>query len=59
MDMLVLTRHSRQVVMIGQDIQILIVHIASNRVRLGITAPKEIRVRRQEDKPDPVPDRLP
>jgi carbon storage regulator len=50
--MLILTRHPRQVVMIGQDIQILIVDIAQDRVRLGITAPKEIRVRRQEARPD-------
>jgi carbon storage regulator len=52
--MLILTRHSRQVVMIGQDIQILVVGIAGDRVRLGITAPREIPVRRQEAKPCPV-----
>ena len=46
--MLVLTRHPRQVVMIGQDIQILILDVAGNRVRLGITAPREILVMRQE-----------
>jgi carbon storage regulator len=48
MDMLVLTRHPRQVVMIGRDIQILVLDVAGNRVRLGITAPREILVRRQE-----------
>jgi carbon storage regulator len=53
--MLVLTRHPRQVVTIGQDIQIMVVDIATDRVRLGITAPKEIRVRRQEAKPDAAP----
>ena len=46
--MLVLTRHPRQVVMIGRDIQILVLDVAGNRVRLGITAPREILVRRQE-----------
>lgn len=49
--MLVLTRHPRQVVMIGQDIQILILDVAGNRVRLGITAPREIPVLRQERLP--------
>jgi carbon storage regulator len=57
--MLVLTRHSRQVVMIGPDIQIMVVDIGPDRVRLGITAPKEIRVRRQETKPDPPPQLAP
>jgi carbon storage regulator len=46
--MLVLTRHPRQVVMIGRDIQILVLDIAGDRVRLGITAPREILVLRQE-----------
>jgi carbon storage regulator len=46
--MLVLTRHPRQVVMIGRDIQILVLDVAGDRVRLGITAPREIRVLRQE-----------
>ena len=54
-DMLILTRHPRQVVTIGRDIQIMVVDIAVDRVRLGITAPKEIRVRRQEAKPDTPP----
>jgi carbon storage regulator len=57
--MLILTRHSRQVVMIGEDVQILIVDIAADRVRLGITAPKEIRVKRQEAKPDRAPQLAP
>jgi carbon storage regulator CsrA len=37
-----------QVVMIGRDIQILILDVAGDRVRLGITAPREILVLRQE-----------
>jgi carbon storage regulator len=47
-DMLVLTRYPRQVVMIGRDIQIQILDVAGDRVRLGITAPREILVMRQE-----------
>jgi carbon storage regulator len=46
--MLVLTRHPHQVVMIGRDIQILVLDVAGDRVRLGITAPREIPVLRQE-----------
>jgi carbon storage regulator len=48
MDMLILTRRPRQVVMIGRDVQIMVLEIAGNRVRLGITAPRELRVVRQE-----------
>jgi carbon storage regulator len=51
--MLVLTRRPRQVVMVGPDIQIMVLDIAGDRVRLGITAPREIRVLRQETKPSP------
>jgi carbon storage regulator len=50
MDMLILTRRPRQVVMVGRDVQIMVLDIAGDRVRLGITAPREIRVLRQEPK---------
>jgi carbon storage regulator len=48
--MLILTRHPRQVVMIGADIQITVLEIVGDRVRLGVTAPREIPVLRQEAK---------
>jgi carbon storage regulator len=48
MDMLILTRRPRQVVMVGRDIQIMVLDIGGGRVRLGITAPRELRVLRQE-----------
>jgi carbon storage regulator len=48
MDMLILTRRPRQVVMVGRDVQIMVLDVAGNRVRLGITAPRELRVVRQE-----------
>jgi carbon storage regulator len=54
MDMLVLTRRPRQVVMVGPDIQIMVLDIAGSRVRLGITAPREIKVLRQEIKRCPA-----
>jgi carbon storage regulator len=46
--MLILTRRARQVVIIGNDVQILVLEVSRDRVRLGITAPREIPVRRQE-----------
>jgi carbon storage regulator len=51
--MLILTRYPRQVVMIGPDIQVMVIDIAGNRVRLGITAPREIPVQRPEAKAYP------
>jgi carbon storage regulator len=52
--MLILTRRPRQVVMVGRDVQIMVLDIAGGRVRLGITAPRELRVVRQEAKPYPA-----
>jgi carbon storage regulator CsrA len=34
--------------MVGRDVQIMVLDVAGNRVRLGITAPRELRVVRQE-----------
>ena len=46
--MLVLTRKSNQSIMIGDDIVITIVDIRGDKVRLGIEAPNDIPVHRQE-----------
>jgi carbon storage regulator len=46
--MLILTRRPREVVMVGRDVQIMVLEIAGDRVRLGITAPRELKVLRQE-----------
>ena len=46
--MLVLSRHKDEVIVIGQDIRIQIVDIKGDKVRLGIDAPKNIRVDRLE-----------
>jgi carbon storage regulator len=53
--MLILTRRPREVVMVGDDVQIMVLDIAGDRVRLGITAPREIQVRRQDIKPSQTP----
>ncbi|MEQ4672286.1 carbon storage regulator CsrA [Providencia manganoxydans] len=46
--MLTLTRRTRETLMIGDDIIITILGIKGNQVRIGIEAPKEIGVHRQE-----------
>ena len=46
--MLVLTRRPEQSVIIGDDIEVVIVRVDGNRVRIGINAPKEVSVHRKE-----------
>ena len=46
--MLVLTRKSNQSIMIGDDVVVTIVDIRGDKVRLGIEAPNDIPVHRQE-----------
>ena len=46
--MLVLSRSKDESIMIGDDVRITIVDIQGKKVRLGITAPKEISVHRLE-----------
>lgn len=46
--MLVLTRRLEEVVMIGDDISVKILGISGNQIRLGIVAPADIPVHRQE-----------
>ena len=46
--MLALTRRTRETLMIGDDIIITILGIKGNQVRIGIEAPKEIGIHRQE-----------
>ena len=46
--MLVLSRQRDQTIMIGDDIEITVVDIRGDKVRLGINAPTEIPVHRKE-----------
>ena len=46
--MLVLSRHRDESIMIGDDIVVTIVDIRGDKVRLGINAPTDIPVHRQE-----------
>jgi len=46
--MLVLSRHRDESIMIGDDVVVTIVDIRGDKVRLGINAPQDIPVHRQE-----------
>jgi len=60
--MLVLSRKKNESIVINNDITVTVVEIRGDKVRLGIVAPKEVPVHRQEvydaihgkDVPDPV-----
>lgn len=46
--MLILTRRVGETVMIGNDIEVTVLGVKGNQVRLGITAPREVGVHREE-----------
>ena len=46
--MLVLSRRKAEVIRIGDDIRIMIVRIGPNSVRVGIDAPRNLNVVREE-----------
>lgn len=46
--MLVLSRRKDESIMIGENVEVVIVNIRGNNVRLGITAPKSVFVHRKE-----------
>lgn len=46
--MLVLTRKSNQSIMIGDDVEVTILAISGEKVRVGIDAPKSVPVFRKE-----------
>lgn len=46
--MLVLSRQKNESIMVGDDVEITIVDVRGDKVRLGITAPRKISVHRKE-----------
>lgn len=46
--MLVLTRKNNESIMIGDDIEVRVLAISKDKIRLGITAPKTVPVFRKE-----------
>jgi carbon storage regulator len=46
--MLVLTRRTNQSIMIGDDVELTILGVSGEKVRLGITAPDDVAIFRQE-----------
>lgn len=46
--MLVLTRGINEAIMIGEDVEITIVDVRGDRVRVGIRAPRSVAVHRKE-----------
>lgn len=46
--MLVLTRKTNQSIMIGDDVEISVLAVSRDKIRLGITAPRDVAVFRKE-----------
>lgn len=46
--MLVLTRKLNESIMVGDNVKITIVDVKGDQVKLGITAPREVAVHREE-----------
>lgn len=46
--MLILTRRVEEVLMIGNNVTVTVLGVKGNQVRLGINAPREIEVHREE-----------
>jgi carbon storage regulator len=46
--MLILTRHVGETVMIGNEVTVTVLGVKGNQVRLGVNAPKDIAVHREE-----------
>ena len=49
--MLVLSRKTNERIVIGEGVEIVIIGVQGQRVRLGVTAPADLRIRRPECAP--------
>lgn len=46
--MLILTRRINETIMIGADVRVTIIDVKGNQVRVGVAAPREVEVHREE-----------
>lgn len=46
--MLILTRRVGEAIIIGDDVEVVILGVKGNQVRMGINAPKDVSVHREE-----------
>ena len=46
--MLILTRKVGEVLMVGEDVTVTVMAVKGNQVRIGINAPKDVEVHREE-----------
>ena len=46
--MLILTRRIGETLMVGEDVTVTVVDVKGNQVRMGINAPKDVAVHREE-----------
>ena len=46
--MLILTRRVGETLMVGDDVTVTVLGVKGNQVRIGVTAPKEVSVHREE-----------
>ena len=46
--MLILTRRVGETLMIGDEVTVTVLGVKGNQVRIGVTAPKDVTVHRQE-----------
>ena len=46
--MLILTRRVGETIMVGDEVQVTVLGVKGNQIRIGVDAPKEVAVHREE-----------